>query len=193
MMNCMNVQEETYMVVFATSIRSTLPVYPCFLTWIFDKTLYPHSLDPQSSVSTFLVFLLGGAHPMSLDLLPCQDDVTPICQQLVKKTVIPIDWKSHWGQALFYCVLLPLCIHIVSNIVPGTQQAIYVCVCIYIYIYTYIHYIIHQMIQINISYVNKELDHKKWLNTKELILSNYSAGEDSWESFGLQGDQTSQS
>ena len=51
MMNCMNVQEETYMVVFATSIRSTLPVYPCFLTWIFDKTLllvfgpqYPHSL-----------------------------------------------------------------------------------------------------------------------------------------------------
>ena len=50
--------------------------------------------------------------------------------------------------------------------------------CIYIY-NTYIHYIIHQMIQINISYINKELGHKKWLNTKEFILSNYSAGEDS--------------
>ena len=36
-----------------------------------------------------------------------------------------------------------------------------------------------------------ELDHK--LSTKELMLLNCSAGEDSWESLGQQGDQTSQS
>ena len=37
-----------------------------------------------------------------------------------------------------------------------------------------------------------EPDHKK-SETKELMLSNCHAGEDSWESLGLQGDQTSQS
>ena len=31
------------------------------------------------------------------------------------------------------------------------------------------------------------------LNAEELMLSYYDAGEDSWESFGQQGDQTSQS
>ena len=31
------------------------------------------------------------------------------------------------------------------------------------------------------------------LSAKELILLNYGSGEDSWESFGLRGDQTSQS
>jgi len=31
------------------------------------------------------------------------------------------------------------------------------------------------------------------LSTKELMLSNYHAGEHSWESLGLQGDQSSQS
>ena len=31
------------------------------------------------------------------------------------------------------------------------------------------------------------------LNVKELMLLNYGAGEDSWESLELQGDQTSQS
>ena len=30
-------------------------------------------------------------------------------------------------------------------------------------------------------------------NTEELMLLNYAAGEDSWESLGLQGDQTGQS
>ena len=34
---------------------------------------------------------------------------------------------------------------------------------------------------------------KKRLNTKELMLLNCGAGEDSLESFGQQGDQTSQS
>ena len=29
--------------------------------------------------------------------------------------------------------------------------------------------------------------------TKELMLSNFGAGEDSWESLGQQGDQTNQS
>ena len=33
----------------------------------------------------------------------------------------------------------------------------------------------------------------KRLSAKELMLSNYGAEEDSWEFFGLQGDQTSQS
>ena len=33
---------------------------------------------------------------------------------------------------------------------------------------------------------------KRRLNTKELMLLNGGAGEDSWESFGQQGDQTSQ-
>ena len=33
----------------------------------------------------------------------------------------------------------------------------------------------------------------KRLNTEELVLSNCGAGEDSWESLGQQGDQTSQS
>ena len=37
-----------------------------------------------------------------------------------------------------------------------------------------------------------ELDCKK-LSTKELMLLNCGVGEDSWESLGLQGDQTSQS
>ena len=31
------------------------------------------------------------------------------------------------------------------------------------------------------------------LSTKELMVSNCGAGEDSWESLGLQGDKTSQS
>ena len=35
--------------------------------------------------------------------------------------------------------------------------------------------------------------HKKRLCAKELMLSNCGAGEDSWESLGQQGDQTSQS
>ena len=34
-----------------------------------------------------------------------------------------------------------------------------------------------------------ELDHKKKLNAKELMLLNYGA-EDSWEPLGLQGDLT---
>ena len=38
-----------------------------------------------------------------------------------------------------------------------------------------------------------ELDHKKRLSTEELMLLNYGAGEDSWESLGQQVDQTSQS
>ena len=33
----------------------------------------------------------------------------------------------------------------------------------------------------------------KKLSSKELMLLNYGVGEDSWESFGLQGDQTSES
>ena len=37
------------------------------------------------------------------------------------------------------------------------------------------------------------LDHKRRLNIKELMLLNCDVGEDSWESLGLQGDQTSQS
>ena len=40
---------------------------------------------------------------------------------------------------------------------------------------------------------HKELDHKKKLSTKELMLLNYDVGEDSWESLGQQDDQTSQS
>ena len=35
-----------------------------------------------------------------------------------------------------------------------------------------------------------ELDYKE--SAKELMLLNYGVGEDSWESHGLQGDQTSQ-
>ena len=38
-----------------------------------------------------------------------------------------------------------------------------------------------------------ELDHKEVLSTKELMLLNYGVREDSWESLGQQGDQTSQS
>ena len=38
-----------------------------------------------------------------------------------------------------------------------------------------------------------ELDYKKKLSTKELMLLNCGVGEDSWESLGLQGDPTSQS
>ena len=37
-----------------------------------------------------------------------------------------------------------------------------------------------------------ELDHDKRLSTKERLLLNCGVGEDSWESLGLQGDQTSQ-
>ena len=37
-----------------------------------------------------------------------------------------------------------------------------------------------------------ELDHKKELNAKELVLLNYGVGEDSWESLVL-GDPTSPS
>ena len=37
-----------------------------------------------------------------------------------------------------------------------------------------------------------ELDHKKMLNAEELMLLSCCVG-DSWESFGLQGDQTNQS
>ena len=33
----------------------------------------------------------------------------------------------------------------------------------------------------------------KKLSAEELLCLNYSVGEDSWESFGLQGDQSSQS
>ena len=38
-----------------------------------------------------------------------------------------------------------------------------------------------------------ELEYKDYilLNAKELMLLNYGVGEDSWESFGLQGDSTS--
>ena len=39
----------------------------------------------------------------------------------------------------------------------------------------------------------EELDNKKKLSAKELMLSDCSAGEDSRESLGKQGDQTSQS
>ena len=38
-----------------------------------------------------------------------------------------------------------------------------------------------------------ELGNKKNLSAKELMPSNYGAGEDPWESLGQQGDQTSQS
>ena len=38
-----------------------------------------------------------------------------------------------------------------------------------------------------------ELDYKKRLSTEELMLLNCGDGEDSQESLGLQGDQTSQS
>ena len=38
-----------------------------------------------------------------------------------------------------------------------------------------------------------ELDYKKKLSAKELMLLNCGVGEDSWESHELQGDQTSQS
>ena len=39
-----------------------------------------------------------------------------------------------------------------------------------------------------------KLDHKKKkLSAKELMVLNYGVGEDSWESLGQQGDQTSQS
>ena len=38
-----------------------------------------------------------------------------------------------------------------------------------------------------------ELDNKKKLSTKEFVPSNCGAGKDSWESPGLQRDQTSQS
>ena len=38
-----------------------------------------------------------------------------------------------------------------------------------------------------------ELDHKEGWMLGELMLSNYGAREDSWESLGLHGDQTSQS
>ena len=38
----------------------------------------------------------------------------------------------------------------------------------------------------------RELDHKE-NSTEEIMLSKYGAEEDSWESLGLQGDQTSQS
>ena len=37
-----------------------------------------------------------------------------------------------------------------------------------------------------------ELDHKEGWMLKQLMLSNCDAGEDSWESFGLQGEQVSQ-
>ena len=37
------------------------------------------------------------------------------------------------------------------------------------------------------------LDHKRRLSAEELMLLSCGAGEDSWESLGLQGDQTSQS
>ena len=38
-----------------------------------------------------------------------------------------------------------------------------------------------------------ELDHKEKLNPEELMLLNYGVGEDSWESLGLQENQTSPS
>ena len=38
-----------------------------------------------------------------------------------------------------------------------------------------------------------ELDQKRKLSTEELMLSNCGTGEDSWESPGQQGDQTSPS
>ena len=38
-----------------------------------------------------------------------------------------------------------------------------------------------------------ELDHERRLSTEELMLRNCGAGEDSWESLGLQGDPTSPS
>ena len=38
-----------------------------------------------------------------------------------------------------------------------------------------------------------EFDYKKKLSTKELMLLSCGAGEDSWESIGLQGDPTSPS
>ena len=37
-----------------------------------------------------------------------------------------------------------------------------------------------------------ELDHKEKLSTEELMLLNCGVGEDFWESFEQQGDQTSQ-
>ena len=37
-----------------------------------------------------------------------------------------------------------------------------------------------------------ELDYKEDRAAKELMMLNYYAGEDSWESLGQQGDQTSQ-
>ena len=37
-----------------------------------------------------------------------------------------------------------------------------------------------------------ELDYKEKLSTEDLMLLSCGTGEDSWESFGQQGDQTSQ-
>ena len=43
---------------------------------------------------------------------------------------------------------------------------------------------------------HKRVDHESWIikkaDAKELMLSKCGAGEDSWESLGLKGDQTSQ-
>ena len=43
------------------------------------------------------------------------------------------------------------------------------------------------------SYGFSSSDVQMWVKAKELMLSNCGAGEDPWESLGLQGDQTSQS
>ena len=48
------------------------------------------------------------------------------------------------------------------------------------------------MIFLVVMYGYWVLDHKE-VSAKELNLLNWGAGEDSWESIGLQGDQTSQS
>ena len=39
---------------------------------------------------------------------------------------------------------------------------------------------------------NVRVGPERRLGAEELVLSNYGAGEDSWESLGQQGDQTSQ-
>ena len=43
-----------------------------------------------------------------------------------------------------------------------------------------------------VSFTNVRVGSLRRLNAKELILLNCGAGEDSWESLGLQGDKTSQ-
>lgn len=102
-----NHQEETYMAVFATSIRSILPVYPCFLTWILAKTLLL-VFGPQYAHS--LCFCWVVLTPMSLDPLLYWENVTPICQQLENSH--PCRLKIPLRASTIYCVFCYLSVYI---------------------------------------------------------------------------------